>query len=113
MHNEYRTHTHARTHSHTHTRKHTHTHTHTHTLIHTLHPLPLSLCVYTDCPQVQAIYDYKAAQPDELSLERGDVVKVYRKMADGEQTVPFHVVVVYAHMYIILRTSGKIQLNEW
>ena len=36
-----------------------------------------------DCPQVQAIYDYKAAQPDELSLERGDVVKVYRKMADG------------------------------
>ena len=37
-----------------------------------------------DCPQVQAIYDYKAAQPDELSLERGDVVKVYRKMADGK-----------------------------
>jgi neuronal guanine nucleotide exchange factor len=36
-----------------------------------------------DCPQVQAIYDYKAAQPDELSLERGDVVKVYRKMGDG------------------------------
>lgn len=37
-----------------------------------------------DCPQVQAIYDYKAVQPDELSLERGDVVKVFRKMADGK-----------------------------
>ena len=40
--------------------------------------LPLS-----DCPQVQAVFDYQAQQPDELSLERGDVVKVYRKMADG------------------------------
>ena len=36
-----------------------------------------------DCPQVQAVYDYQAKQPDELGLERGDVVKVYRKMADG------------------------------
>jgi len=32
---------------------------------------------------VQAVYDYHAQQPDELDLERGDVVKVYRKMADG------------------------------
>lgn len=37
----------------------------------------------TDCPQVQALYDYQAQQPDELGLERGDVVTVYRKMADG------------------------------
>ena len=37
-----------------------------------------------DCPQVQAVFDYHAQQPDELSLVRGDVVKVYRKMADGE-----------------------------
>ena len=37
-----------------------------------------------DCPQVQAIFDYKAKQPDELDLQRGDVVKVYRKMADGK-----------------------------
>lgn len=29
------------------------------------------------------MYDYKAQQPDELDLERGDVVKVYRKMGDG------------------------------
>lgn len=29
------------------------------------------------------MFDYQAQQPDELSLERGDVVKVYRKMADG------------------------------
>ena len=46
----------------------------------------LPLPHHSDCPQVQAIYDYKAAQPDELSLERGDVVKVYRKMADGESS---------------------------
>lgn len=37
-----------------------------------------------DCPQVQAVYDYVAQQPDELGLTRGDVVKVYRKMADGK-----------------------------
>ena len=29
------------------------------------------------------MYDYHAEQPDELGMERGDVVKVYRKMADG------------------------------
>lgn len=44
----------------------------------------------TDCPQVQAIYDYKAVQPDELSLERGDVVKVFRKMADGKDKSRVH-----------------------
>ena len=38
----------------------------------------------TDCPQVQAAFDYGAQQPDELTLERGDVVKVFRKMPDGE-----------------------------
>ena len=43
-----------------------------------------------DCPQVQAIYDYKAVQPDELSLERGDVVKVFRKMADGKDQNRVH-----------------------
>ena len=32
---------------------------------------------------MQAVYDYHAQQPDELGLERGDVVKVLRKMADG------------------------------
>ena len=30
------------------------------------------------------MFDYKAKQPDELDLQRGDVVKVYRKMADGK-----------------------------
>ena len=29
------------------------------------------------------MYDYHSQQPDELDLDRGDVVKVYRKMADG------------------------------
>ena len=42
--------------------------------------------IIIDCPQVQAVYDYQAQQPDELSLMRGDVVKVYRKMADGKLT---------------------------
>lgn len=40
-----------------------------------------------DCPQVQAAFDYVAQQPDELSLERGDVVKVFRKMPDGKQPI--------------------------
>ena len=43
-----------------------------------------------DCPQVQAVFDYKAKQPDELDLQRGDVVKVYRKMADGKSTIIFN-----------------------
>ena len=62
--------------------------THTHLCLASLSSLSLCVCVCVcvcaDCPQVQAIYDYKAAQPDELSLERGDVVKVYRKMGDGK-----------------------------
>ena len=29
------------------------------------------------------MYDYEDQQPDELSLLRGDIIKVYRKMADG------------------------------
>ena len=37
-----------------------------------------------DCPQIQVAFDYVPQQPDELSLERGDVVKVFRKMPDGE-----------------------------
>lgn len=51
-------------------------------------PLYLPLLLFPpspDCPQVQAVYDYHAQQPDELDLERGDVVKVYRKMADGKE----------------------------
>lgn len=37
----------------------------------------------TDCPQVQALYDYDVQQPDELSLQRGDVIKVHQKTQDG------------------------------
>ncbi|EFA09747.2 uncharacterized protein Exn [Tribolium castaneum] len=36
-----------------------------------------------DCPQVTAIHNYLASQPDELALSRGDVINVLRKMADG------------------------------
>jgi neuronal guanine nucleotide exchange factor len=37
-----------------------------------------------DCPQVMAIHPYVACQPDDLSLEVADVVKVLRKMSDGK-----------------------------
>ncbi|KAL0128329.1 hypothetical protein PUN28_003543 [Cardiocondyla obscurior] len=36
-----------------------------------------------DCPQVMAKYSYSPNQPDELSLQSGDVINVLRKMADG------------------------------
>lgn len=36
-----------------------------------------------DCPQVMAKYPYSPNQPDELSLQSGDVINVLRKMADG------------------------------
>ncbi|XP_022916174.2 rho guanine nucleotide exchange factor 5 [Onthophagus taurus] len=36
-----------------------------------------------DCPQVTAVHDYVANQADELTLIRGDVIYVNRKMADG------------------------------
>lgn len=36
-----------------------------------------------DCPQVYAEHPYIAIQPDELSLQSGDIVKVLTKMNDG------------------------------
>lgn len=36
-----------------------------------------------DCPQVMALYSYSPNQPDELSLQPGDVINVLRKMTDG------------------------------
>ena len=39
------------------------------------------------CPQVQAAFDYVLQQPDELSLGRSGVVKVFQKMPDGEWPV--------------------------
>ncbi|XP_017775563.1 PREDICTED: uncharacterized protein LOC108561925 [Nicrophorus vespilloides] len=36
-----------------------------------------------DCPQVTAVHNYTANQPDELALSRGDIINVTRKMADG------------------------------
>lgn len=36
-----------------------------------------------DCPQVLAVHVYTANQPDELSLQNGDVVKVLKKTTDG------------------------------
>lgn len=40
-----------------------------------------------DCPQVSAIHTYTALQPDELSLQAGDVVKVLKKTTDGKITL--------------------------
>lgn len=37
-----------------------------------------------DCPQVTAVHNYTANQPDELPITRGDVINVTRKMADGK-----------------------------
>lgn len=36
-----------------------------------------------DCPQVFTEHEYTAIQPDELSLQKGDIVKVLTKMNDG------------------------------
>uniref|UniRef100_A0AAR5QEM6 DH domain-containing protein n=2 Tax=Dendroctonus ponderosae TaxID=77166 RepID=A0AAR5QEM6_DENPD len=36
-----------------------------------------------DCPQVFAVHNYTASQPDELALAKNDVINVLRKMADG------------------------------
>ncbi|KAJ8970097.1 hypothetical protein NQ314_001387 [Rhamnusium bicolor] len=36
-----------------------------------------------DCPQITVLHNYSPVQPDELSLSRGDVINVLRKMADG------------------------------
>lgn len=40
-----------------------------------------------DCPQVVATHDYAADQPDELSLQSGDIVNVCRKTADGKNFI--------------------------
>lgn len=37
-----------------------------------------------DCPQVFSEHPYTAVQPDELSLQSGDIVKVLTKMNDGK-----------------------------
>ena len=43
-----------------------------------------------DCPQVQAVHNYHSAQPDELTLHEGDIVKVLRKLPDGEYRTAFY-----------------------
>ena len=44
---------------------------------------------------MRATFDYQAQQPDELSLESGDIIKVYRKMADGTFNIAEHSLVPY------------------
>lgn len=40
--------------------------------------------ILSDCPQYTCIYQYEAQQPDELSLQNGDVMQVLKKTSDGE-----------------------------
>lgn len=40
-----------------------------------------------DCPQVRSEHPYVAQQPDELSLDVGDVVNVLRKTKDGKSNL--------------------------
>ena len=42
------------------------------------------ICPYLDCPEVVALHQYIAQQPDELSMEPGDWIRVLKKMRDGE-----------------------------
>lgn len=39
---------------------------------------------FLDCPQVNALHNYTAQQPDELSLYEGDVINVLKKLPDGK-----------------------------
>lgn len=38
----------------------------------------------SDCPQVQCVRTYKALQPDELTLEKTDILAVKTRTSDGE-----------------------------
>ena len=40
--------------------------------------------ILADCPQHVVLFNYTPQQADELALQAGDVVKVLRKMEDGE-----------------------------
>lgn len=42
------------------------------------------LSFYTDIPQMQCIRAFVAQQPDELSLEKADVLLVHEENTDGE-----------------------------
>ena len=39
---------------------------------------------FVDCPQVNALHNYTAQQPDELSLYEGDIINVLKKLPDGK-----------------------------
>ena len=46
--------------------------------------MQLLFFISSDHPQFQVVFDYNPQQPDELSLVVGDVIRVFKKMADGE-----------------------------
>lgn len=42
-----------------------------------------------DCPQATVVHAYAASQEDELSLEKGDLINILRKMPDGTDFLRF------------------------
>ena len=59
------------------------------------------------------MFDYQAQQPDELDLQRGDVVKVYRKMADGK-TVVKNGIYIYSHQQMETCCIGNtVEVKFW
>ena len=44
--------------------------------------------VFSDHPQVQCVRTYKASQPDELTLEKTDILAVRMRTSDGERALP-------------------------
>lgn len=58
-----------------------------------------------DCPQVTALHNYNGCQPDELSLARGDVINVLRKMNDGNWLSFF-----FFYIYIFIEKGKEFSL---
>ena len=48
---------------------------------------------------MNALHNYSAQQPDELSLYEGDVINVLKKLPDGKYTGVNHFQIVCAQFY--------------
>ena len=57
----------------------------------------------TDLPQFRALFDYLPQQPDELCLMVGDVIRVFKKMADG--VLLFQTIHLHSSTYIHIHTT--------
>ena len=68
--------------------------------------IEFNLCTFSEAPQVQAISNYTAQMPDELSLDVGDVVSVYRKMPDG-----IHSTIYYNYLFSQMIETRSIHIR--